>query len=134
MILQPYAALIAAGIKEYDMREGRKDGKMIIYICSQMRGLPPYTKDKYNKNLKKAAEYCRKVAADGYTPIAPHLFFAGFLDDQNLEERADGIRMGMELLEKCDEVWVFGAEEGISEGMKAEIERAREKTIPVRYR
>ncbi len=107
---------------------------MLIYICSQMRGLPPYTKAKYNKNLKKAADYCRTVAAEGHTPVAPHLFFTGFLDDQNPDGRAEGMRMGMEFMEKCEEVWVFGAEEGISEGMKAEIERAGENQMPVRYR
>lgn len=107
---------------------------MIIYICSQMRGIPPYTKAKYNKNLKKAADYCREVAQEGHTPIAPHLYFSAFLDDQNPEGRANGMRMGMELLGKCDEIWVFGSEEGISEGMKAEIEWAMENQMPVRYR
>lgn len=99
-----------------------------------MRGIPPYNKAKYNKNLKKAAEYCTAVAAEGHTPVAPHLFFAGFLDDRNPEGRAEGMRMGMELMDKCDEVWVFGAEDGISEGMKAEIERAGERQMTVRYK
>ena len=107
---------------------------MIIYICSQMRGIPPYTKAKYNKNLRKAADYCRVVAAEGHTPVAPHLFFAGFINDHDPQGRADGMRMGMELLKKCDEVWVFGAEEGISDGMKAEIEWASENKMPVRYK
>lgn len=99
-----------------------------------MRGTPPYTKAKYNKNLKRAAEYCAEVTKEGHTPIAPHLYFAAFLDDQNPQGRATGMRMGMDLLEKCDEIWVFGAEEGISEGMKAEIEWAGENKMPVRYR
>lgn len=107
---------------------------MIVYVCSQMRGIPPYTKAKYNKNLKKAAEYCAEVAEEGHTPIAPHLYFTSFVDDRCPEGREKGMRMGMELLEKSDEVWVFGSEEGISEGMKAEIECAGEKNIPVRYR
>lgn len=107
---------------------------MLIYVCSQMRGIPPYTKAKYNKNLKKAAEYCRAVADEGHTPVAPHLYFSGFLDDQDRVDRATGIKMGMELLTICEEVWVFGSEEGISEGMKAEIEAATELNIPVWYR
>lgn len=107
---------------------------MIVYVCSQMRGIPPFTKAKYNKNLKKTAEYCAEVVSEGHIPIAPHLYFAGFVDDRCPEGRANGMRMGMELMEKSDEVWVFGAEEGISEGMKAEIEKAGEIKIPVRYR
>lgn len=106
---------------------------MMIYICSQLRGTPPYSKAKYNKNLRKAADYCRQVAAVGHTPIAPHLFFAEFIDDHDPDGRKRGMEMGIELLERCREVWVFGAEEGISEGMKREIELAGEKGIPIRY-
>ena len=105
---------------------------MLIYVCSQLRGTPPYTKTKYNRNLKRAADFCKEVTEKGHTPIAPHLYFTEFLDDQIPEDRTKGIAMGMEILEKCDEVWVFGSEEGVSEGMKAEIELAREKNKPVR--
>ena len=106
---------------------------MMIYICSQMRGFPPYTKTKYSKNLKKTAEYCKEVAEKGFIPIAPHLFFTGFLDEQNPKGRADRMRMSKELMQKCDEIWVFGAEDGISEGMKEEIKFAGNNGIYVRY-
>lgn len=36
--------------------------------------------------------------------------------------------MGIELLKKCDEIWVFGEP---SEGMRAEIEEARSLRLPV---
>lgn len=107
---------------------------MLIYVCSQMRGMIPYTKVKYNRNLRMAAKYCRDVTEEGHIPIAPHLFFSAFLDERNPEGRKTGMRMGMELLGKCDEIWVFGAEDGISEGMKAEIEWAMERRMPVRYK
>lgn len=54
----------------------------------------------------------------GYLPIAPHLLFPQFLDDEKEEERQAGIQMGLDLLLYCDEVWVFG---GITEGMLTEI-------------
>ena len=39
--------------------------------------------------------------------------------------------MGMVLLTKCEQVWVFGSV--ISAGMRAEIAKAEKKNIPVRY-
>ena len=73
---------------------------------------------------------CRILATMGVLPLAPHLYFTQFLKDEDAQERATGIRFGMEWLEAADEVWVFG--ESISEGMAAEIKRAYELKKPVR--
>lgn len=64
-----------------------------------------------------------------FLPLAPHLYFTQFLKDEDAQERATGIRFGMQWLEEADEVWVFG--ETISEGMAAEIKRAHELGKPV---
>lgn len=106
---------------------------MIIYVCSPLRGTPPYTATKYRKNLEAAAEYCRAVADEGHIPIAPHLYFEKFLDDQNPDDRKKGMDMGNDLLRICKEVWVF-SDNGISEGMTAEIKMADEMGKPIRYR
>ena len=106
---------------------------MLIYVCSPLRGEPPYSIRKYNRNLKNAAEYSNTVRKEGHTPVTPHLYFSAFIDDHVSEERADGIRMGQELLRICDEVWVF-AENGTSEGMRTEIELASSIGKPVRYK
>ena len=42
-----------------------------------------------------------------------------------------GMDMGLQLLDICSELWVFGTR--ISEGMKAEIEKAKIKGISIRY-
>lgn len=39
--------------------------------------------------------------------------------------------MDMVLLGRCEEVWVFGSH--ISDGMAAEIEKAKRKQIRIRY-
>ncbi len=39
--------------------------------------------------------------------------------------------MGLQLLDICKELWVFGHK--ISEGMKAEIEKAKQMGMPIRY-
>ena len=64
-------------------------------------------------------------------PFALHLLFTRFLDDLKPEERELGCRMGLEVLEKCDELWVMGPR--ISEGMAAEIEYAERLGIQTHY-
>jgi hypothetical protein len=49
-------------------------------------------------------------------PIAPHLLFPQFLDDNCPVEREKGLAFGLALLEKADELWVFGTHQ--SEGMR----------------
>ena len=89
--------------------------KPIVYICSPLRG-------NIERNIKKAVGYSRFAYSKGFIPLAPHLIFTTFLDDEIPEERAAGMEMGKDLLTICDELWAFG--DRISEGMAAEIELA----------
>ena len=106
---------------------------MLIFVCSPMRGERPYTTTKYNRNLKAAAEYTRRVINEGHIPITPHLMLKDTLDDHNPDDRKKGIEISRDLLALCDEVWVF-AENGTSDGMMGEIEYARELKKQVRYK
>jgi hypothetical protein len=54
-----------------------------------------------------------------------------FLEEDDPEERQLGIDMGLILLSKCHELWVFGNR--ISSGMSVEIARAKRWNIPIRY-
>jgi hypothetical protein len=82
------------------------------FICSPFRGDIP-------GNTRRAEQYCKLAIRAGYLPIAPHLYFTRFFNEDNLHERNMGIEMGIELLRLCDEMWVFGAEP--TEGMRCEI-------------
>ena len=82
-------------------------------------------------NERRARRYCRFAAQSGTVPLAPHLIFTQFLDDTVTEERETGLRLGKRLLKRCEELWVFGSY--ISEGMKGEIETAKQRGIPVKY-
>ena len=93
-----------------------------VYVSSQLRG-------NVQSNISKAQWYARFVAERGHLPITPHIYFTQFLRDHIPEEREMAMEMNRELLEWCDELWVFG--EVISEGMKQEIEWAKDK--PIRY-
>ena len=82
------------------------------------------------KHLEGARCYCRWVSEQGYTPIAPHLLFTQFLDDGIPEQRDRGMKHALDLIEYCDELWVFGPH--LSEGMQAEINLANACLTPVR--
>ncbi len=96
----------------------------IIYICSRFSG-------DVVQNVKAAQRYSRFAVDKGFIPIAPHLLFPQFLDDDNPAERQLGLFFGNALMSKCAEVWVFG--NTISSGMAAEIKRAEWKCYRLRY-
>ena len=96
----------------------------IVYICS------PHAGDTEN-NTTAARRYSRFAVEAGYIPIAPHLLFPQFLDDNNPTERELGLFFGNAIMSKCAEMWVFS--DRISEGMEAEIKRATWKGHRIRY-
>ena len=100
--------------------------KRLVYICSPCRG-------DYEKNKMETACICRIVMNHDpdVIPIAPHLYFPQFLDDTDPSERSLGMEAGLELLDMCDELWVYGLKNP-SEGMRAEIDYALKKGIKLR--
>ena len=94
-----------------------------IFICSPFRG-------DIEENTKAAQFFAKVIIGTGRIPIAPHLYFPQFLDEDNPNERMNGIEMGLELMDVCDEVYVLDF--NITEGMRFELNHAREKRIPVR--
>lgn len=98
--------------------------RTIVYICS------PFSGD-VDGNIAAAQRYSRFAVGKGYIPIAPHLLFPQFLDDESPKERQLGLFFGNALMSKCSEVWVFGRI--ISAGMAAEIKRAKRKNYRLRY-
>ena len=105
-----------------------------VYVCSPFRPVstnPKRAEKVLARNIRRAKFACELLTKLGYLPIAPHLYFPQFLDDNNPEERETGMMLGRELLCGCDELWVFGRH--ISEGMEEEIRQAKASDIPVRY-
>lgn len=87
----------------------------LVYICSPLRG-------DMEANIQRAMRYNAYAAGCGVIPLAPHVAWNGVFDDTVPEKREEALRLGLELLKRCDEVWVMGNE--ISEGMQGEIEEA----------
>ena len=96
----------------------------MVYVCS------PFSGD-VSGNIANARKYSRFAVEQGYIPLATHLLFSQFLNDNDLTERELGLHFGNVLMSHCTEVWVVG--ESISAGMDAEIRRARRKNYRLRY-
>ncbi len=105
-------------------KKAMKTYRPLVYVCS------PYSGDTL-KNTENARRYSRFAFEQGRIPIAPHLLFTQFLDDDNPMEREMGMHFGNVLMNLCREVWVFG--DIISPGMDAEIRRARWKNYRLRF-
>ena len=96
-----------------------------IYVCSPYAGAT-------EENTRNARRYCEYVAkTGGAIPLAPHLLFPQFLNDQVPSEREFGCMAGLQLLSECDELWYFG--DYVSTGMVTEIIAAKDQNIRVRY-
>jgi hypothetical protein len=60
-------------------------------------------------NRKIVDSICKELVKDGYLPISPiHLF--GFME--NDDNRSDILKVCSDLINLCDEVWVYGWSEG----------------------
>ena len=98
--------------------------KNIVYVCSPLSG-------DIDKNQQKACEYCKFVVEKGHIPMAVHLMFPRFMNDNNNVDRTKAITMGLDILARCDELWCFG--KNISEGMLEELIFAKKYMIKIRH-
>lgn len=96
----------------------------LVNICSPLSG-------DVTGNTEKARKYCRFALERGQIPLAPHLLFPQFMDDEDPEERKLAMFMDIVLLGKCDELWVFG--DRVTPGMQEEIRAARRRGQKIRY-
>lgn len=105
--------------------------KKTVYICSPLRPVstdPILRANELIDNLKLAKDACIFAALRGCDPVAPHLFYPQFLNDNDPYERALGMEPGLKALRNCDELWIISPR--ISSGMSAEIKEAQKCGIP----
>ena len=107
-----------------NIEKEKKQKKKIVFICS------PFAGD-IEGNLIRARRFGRFAVTQKVVPIIPHLMYPQFLEENDPEERQLGIDMGLVLLSRCHELWVFGRR--ISSGMSMEIARAKRWKVPIRY-
>ena len=94
----------------------------LVYICS------PFSGD-VEGNTQRARDYSRFAVDQGAVPLAPHLLLPQFMSEKT--ERDLALFMDMVLLGRCEQLWVFG--KNISSGMAAEIDKAKQKKMKIRY-
>lgn len=103
--------------------ENKSTFRPLVYIAS------PFLGD-VERNTERARGYCRLAVSKGYIPLAPHLHYPQFMNDDDKEERELGLFFGLVLLGKCSEIWVFNK---ISAGVAREIAKAKKRGMPIRY-
>lgn len=97
-----------------------------VYLASPLSG-----------DVEANQRYAREVMLDslrkGEAPFVPHLLYTQVLDDTTPAGRELGMRAGAAMLVQCDALVAY-IDRGISPGMHAEIEHAREHGIRVETR
>jgi len=108
------------------VREERIQSKIQkVYICSPFRG-------DTRANTANAIRYCRFALKHNRFPVATHIWFPRFMDDNVPAERELALKIGVWLLSQCSEVWVF-TDNKITEGMAFEIDAAKRQNKPIKY-
>ena len=98
----------------------------IIYVAHKMGEAP----EQNAIRVKTILSYLIKTEPHN-TFIAPYLTSFELLDDSNSEERSKGLQDALNVITKCDEVWIFSE---VSSGIKKEIETASSKGIPIYFK
>lgn len=92
----------------------------LAFVCSPLRNSD---QAEVTANVDYARNACLTLARCGLNPVAPHLLYPQYLNDNDEVERKLGLALARDLLKRCDEIHVFTGR-GVSEGMAAEIKLA----------
>lgn len=98
-----------------------------VYIISRYRA-NDNTQQEFNKDV--ARYFCRMVVEGGDMPVAPHLFYTQFLDDNKPIERDYGLELGISELRNSDRFLLIIIDGVISEGMRNEIAEVSRLRMP----
>jgi hypothetical protein len=113
-------------IRREELKEQRKKKyRPLVYICS------PFAGENIVQNIENARKYCKYATENGCIPIAPHLYFPQFMNDNNPDERDLAFKMNGILMSKCDELWVFGRTYSL--GMQKEMKLAKRKRMFIKF-
>ena len=82
-----------------------------VYIAHALSG-------DWARGVAAAKGYAYAAARAGYMPIVPYVLMDGILDDADPSDRQLGIRLDIDQLRACDEIWLCG--ERVSPGMLTE--------------
>lgn len=98
------------------------------YIISRYRGSE--REQKFNRNV--ARYFCKQLLDEGKIPVAPHIYYTQFLDDNFRDDRECGLKLGIMELRHSQSFLLVIIDGVISEGMKREIVEVSRMGIPGR--
>lgn len=101
----------------------------LAFVCSPFRNSD---QAEATANVDYARNACLTLTRCGLNPVAPHLLYPQYLNDNDEVERKLGLALARDLLKRCDEVHVFTGR-GVSEGMAAEIKLAHKLSKKIVY-
>lgn len=94
-----------------------------IYIISRYRAATEKERE-FNRNV--ARYFCKQIIQEGDEPVAPHLYFTQFLDDDYEDEREKGLSFANKKLFEADEFLLVVIDGVLSQGMRGEIAKVGE--------
>lgn len=81
-------------------------------------------------NLETTARWVRwAIVEHGVYAIAPYIGLCAALNDGDIDERARGMDISLEVLKRCDALWLCGLH--LTAGMKIERDFASSLDIPI---
>lgn len=100
-----------------------------VYIISQYRASTEQQQE-FNRNV--ARFFCKQIIDEGKVPVAPHIYYTQFLDDEYPDDRKRGLELGIWELRRSDEILLVIIDGVISEGMQGELEEVARLGLPGR--
>jgi len=104
---------------------------MLIFIYFSRKGEISMITAVLNTQANMLFSDCPRYRGNEKGKKAPHCYLPRFMDDDDPAERELGLSFGLRLLCECRELWRFGAR--VSDGMKREIDAARQRRIKIRH-
>jgi hypothetical protein len=97
-----------------------------VYICHPYSNNPDVNRIKFNRIFKFIRNNLKEAV-----PFSPIHAFGEFYDDNRKEDRKEVLKLCIDVLKRCDEVWVFGDWRN-SEGCRLEVKIAEETGIKIK--
>ena len=89
-----------------------------VFIAHRLKG-------DFEENMKSALRWARWAAlAKGVAPIVPYAYLCLILNDNDEDDRFEGTNISMEIMKRCDEIWVCGPMPGEDSLVWRELEEA----------
>ena len=78
------------------------------------------------ENIRSALRWARWALIErDVVPVVPYAYLCQFLDDSNEVERQEGTKCSMEILMRCEEVWLCGPKPSENSEVWKELEEAK---------